>query len=340
LSPRSDTDYGSTDENDVVYDRFGNTGYCPRFPSIDPSNSTSLSALSVGTLSDGPDAYQYPVKVLDREIPLFRHFVDNLSQWLDLFDPSKQFASTVPQLALNNEGLMKAMLAASSRHLAIKASMEGRPKDTTDSIGYYAQALRFLQMGMKYQSYTRSSELLATVLIIALFEMLDGSPLGWERHLKGIFWIQRSQDSNGECGGLKQAIWWNWLNQDIWSAMRERRRVFSFYKPVRPYEDMEPYEIARRSTYLLAQAVNFSSKEEVRQWEYDTMQGQERAACLLRMLDEWRAALTVEFRPLPFAHEGEGAFAPIWISPPAFGTLSAPQSMVSADTCRGCTAAV
>ncbi|KAK3072130.1 hypothetical protein LTS18_014698, partial [Coniosporium uncinatum] len=220
---------------------------------------------------------------------------------------------------MNNEGLLKAILAASSRHLAIKASMEGRPKDTTDSIGYYAQALRFLQMGMKYQSYTRSAELLATVLIIALFEMLDGSPLGWERHLKGIFWIQRSQDSNGECGGLKQAIWWNWLNQDIWSAMRERRRVFSFYKPVRSYENMEPYEVARRSTYLLAQAVNFSSKEEARQREYDPIQGQERAACLLRMLDDWRAALTVEFRPLPFEHNGESAFAPIWINPPAFG---------------------
>uniref|UniRef100_A0A0D2XKM4 Uncharacterized protein n=1 Tax=Fusarium oxysporum (strain Fo5176) TaxID=660025 RepID=A0A0D2XKM4_FUSOF len=87
---------------------------------------------------------------------------------------------------------------------------------------------------LAYTSYTKSEELLATAIVISSYEMLDESDGrgNWQRHLKGVFWIQRSQDVNGGSGGLRQAVWWAWLRQDIWAAFREKRPCLSFWVPV------------------------------------------------------------------------------------------------------------
>lgn len=267
--------------------------------------------------------WQRNVTLHDDEIPIFRHFVENLSFWLDLFDPLKHFSAFVPQLAMNNEGLMKSILALSSRHLSIKPGNHGETMDRTAAVQYYSETLQYLQGAMRYESFNRSLELLATALIVSKYEMIDGAGSGWERHLKGVFWIQRSQDINGQTGGLKQAVWWSWLRQDVWAAFRERRRCFSFYKPTRPYQLMDHYDMASRAVYLLAQAVNYASEEETKMGEANLQLRIERADTLLRMLEEWCVNLTLHFNPLPLSSaeiENSGPFKPIWINPPGFGT--------------------
>lgn len=125
--------------------------------------------------------------------------MNSFSHWLDFLDPLKHFEQLVPQLAMFNEGLMKALLALSARHLSIKPS-DGPPLDRNVAVQYYHETLQYLQTAMKFEAYTRSLELLATTMIISTYEMIDGAGKGWERHLKGVFWIQRSQEINGESG--------------------------------------------------------------------------------------------------------------------------------------------
>ncbi|GME26710.1 hypothetical protein GTA08_BOTSDO04148 [Neofusicoccum parvum] len=265
--------------------------------------------------------WQTAVTLREHEIPVFKHFVDNLSFWLDLYDPLKHFSSLVPQLAMNNEGLMKSILALSSRHLSIRPGNNGETMDRTAAVQYYSETLQYLQGAMRYESFNRSLELLATALIVSKYEMIDGAGSGWERHLKGVFWIQRSQDINGQSGGLKQAVWWSWLRQDVWAAFRERRRCFSFYKPTRPYQLMDQYDIASRAVYLLAQAVNYASEDERKMGEVNLQLRIERADTLFNMLEEWRMNVTLHFNPLPMTSaetENSGPFKPIWINPPGF----------------------
>ena len=137
---------------------------------------------------------QDEVSLRDDELPLFQHFVQNISPWIDLTDPEKNFAILVPQMALRNLGLMNAILALSSRHLSLTTRYaETDPhqsSDRTQAVNYYNHTLVYLQQVMSITSYLRSDELLATVLIISTYEMIDGSDRGWERHLKGVFWIQ------------------------------------------------------------------------------------------------------------------------------------------------------
>ncbi|KAF2138750.1 uncharacterized protein K452DRAFT_276488 [Aplosporella prunicola CBS 121167] len=264
--------------------------------------------------------WQAHIKLRPHEMSMFRHFVERLSNCLDMYDPLKHFSTFVPQLALNNEGLMKSIMALSARHLSIKDKSESTP-DRTAAVQYYYETLQYLQGAMHYDSFKTSLELLATTIIISSYEMIDGAGSGWERHLKGTFWIQRSQEINGQSGGLKQAVWWCWLRQDVWAAFRERRRCFSFYKPTKPYHVLDQYDIASRAIYLLAQAVNYASDKDRKLGETNLQSRIERADTLFNMLDEWQMNLTPHFTPLPIVDLApNGPFKPIWINPPCFAT--------------------
>jgi len=100
---------------------------------------------------------------------------------------------------------MKAILALSARHISLNPSIAGeQTHDRNDALQYYNETLHYLSKAMQYDTYKTSLELLATVLIVSTYEMLDGSGKDWERHLQGVFWIQRSQVIHGDSKGLKQ----------------------------------------------------------------------------------------------------------------------------------------
>ncbi|KAL4978653.1 hypothetical protein BDW66DRAFT_10324 [Aspergillus desertorum] len=172
---------------------------------------------------------------------------------------------------------------------------------------------------MQYSSYKTSLELLATVLIISTYKMLDDSSQDWQRHLEGVSLIQHSQLIHGDSGGLKSAVWWAWLCQDVWAAFRERRKTLTFWVPGKTYADLAPSEIAARSLFLLARVINYCSREESDRAETNIQAGVDKAKRLRDMLDEWWNHLTVEFTPLPaMAPSHQAAFKPIWIRTPAF----------------------
>jgi hypothetical protein len=266
------------------------------------------------------EPWQISISLRDHEIPIFRRFVDRLSLWLDLFDPMQHFSSLVPHLAMANEGLMKAILALSARHFSIQPASDGMLIDRTAAVQYYYETIRYLQTAMKYESYTHSQELIATALIVSMYEMVDGASKGWERHLKGVFWIQRSRNIGAESPGLEGAGWWSWLRQDVWAAFRERRRVYSFHRPTKQYADMTQFDLASRAVYLLAQTVNYCSEAETKEGASNLHVRIDRARMLLDMLDEWRRNSSIHFQRLPLASDRRGPFEPIWINPSPLGT--------------------
>jgi hypothetical protein len=265
------------------------------------------------------EPWQSAIQLQDHQIPIFQRFTDQLALWLDLFDPQKHFSTFVPHLALGNEGLMKAILALAARHMSIKP-VAGINLDRNAAVQYYHETLHYLWGAMKYESYNRSLELIATALIVSMFEMVDGAGKNWERHLQGVFWIQRTRNIGAESLGLEGAGWWSWLRQDVWAAFRERRRVYSFHRPVLRYAEMGPYDLASKSVYLLAQCVNYSSEKEAQDGATNLHLRIDRARFLSEMLDEWHRNLTVHFRRLPWPTSEGDVFTPIWIHPAPFAT--------------------
>lgn len=178
---------------------------------------------------------------------------------------------------------------------------------------------------MQYSTYKTSLELLATTLIISAYEMLDNSTNGWERHLEGVFLIQRSQTIHGESGGLHSAVWWAWLCQDIWAAFREQRKTLTFWVPQKPLSVLLPHELANRAIYHAAKVISFCADATTG----TTIQTRMEEANRLRgILDDWQQHLTIEFSPLPLGPcETSSCFKPIWISPPAFGMFESHTSV-------------
>ncbi|ETS84673.1 hypothetical protein PFICI_02698 [Pestalotiopsis fici W106-1] len=222
------------------------------------------------------------------EATLFRTFAERASLWLDIFDPRRHFSTYATRLALRNVGLMKAILALCARHREISEANAGITRDS---------------------------------MVISTYEMLDSSDTNWKRHLKGVFWIQRSQDVNGASGGLRQSVWWAWLRQDIWAAFRERRRCFSFWRPLKDYCDLNQDELADRVVYLLSQTVNYCSKWDPSPTEPDTTAKRIRIGeALINELERWKTYLGPLFQPLPTADPSpDSVFQPLWIHPPKYG---------------------
>jgi hypothetical protein len=247
---------------------------------------------------------------------------------------------------------MKAILALSARYSALSTPTPSDPTTTTtpskttgnepsttpidpaESIQFYYETLHYVSTALQYTTYKHSEELLATAIVISTYEMLDASThnSNWQRHLKGVFWIQRSQDVNGSSGGLRQAVWWAWLRQDIWAAFRERRRCFSFWGPVVDYQDLGHEDLALRAVYLLSQAVNLCAESRMdansgngsanREGDADIEAARwrsERGTELMEMLERWRSFASSAFKTLPTeSREGVHGWTPIWIHPPAF----------------------
>ncbi|OJZ80536.1 hypothetical protein ASPFODRAFT_85851 [Aspergillus luchuensis CBS 106.47] len=279
--------------------------------------------------SNGPTSYQEgsaveeeliwqsreAIELLPTEHALFEHFINQL----DLFDPTSQFSTFVAHLAIHNAGLMNAILALAFRHLALnpRLDQENMPNKEAAALQYYYQSLHYVQRAMRFSSYKTSLELLATALIISAYEMLDNSTNDWERHLEGVFLIQRSQIIHGESGGLHSAVWWAWLCQDIWAAFREKRKTLTFWVPQKPLSALLPHELAMRAVYITAKVISYCAETTT---EENRQRRVEDGNRLRAMLEDWRQHRTVEFSPLPLgASEYSSYFRPIWIRPAAFG---------------------
>ena len=221
---------------------------------------------------------------------------------------------------------MNAILALSARHLDIinkdtATYATGFRPGPKESIGYYYKTLHYCQEAMQYDNYKTSLELLSSAVIISSYEMLNGPNTDWEKHLKGVFWIQRSQLIHGHSGGLRQAVWWAWLCQDVWASFREKRKPFTFWRPGRPLADLNPSELAARAVYNFAHVVGFCAKDEAPKGsDYIAIKSHE-ADLLSQQLEQWVSYLTLEFYPLPIvATDAEdNPFPHVWIQPQAFG---------------------
>lgn len=299
-----------------------------------PTNSSTSYVAEYNELSASGKPKD-PVKLSRGETVLFQHFVDCLSPWIDITDPDGSFSTVVAHDALRDYGLMRAILALSARHISLRppslspeAQIELASMDCVNlAVQYYHETLQYLQAAMQNSNYLRSDQLLATVLIISTFEMLDGSGRDWERHLKGVFWIQRSQLIHGESEGIKSCIWWAWLRQDIWAAFKNRRRILSFYKLTRPCSSLGFWELVNRGVFLLGQCINYASDKDIDAGKSNLQERLAEGQELWSSLEEWATCFSQHDRRLPTlpAHD-DFPFKPIWIQPPAAGEFSALRS--------------
>lgn len=290
------------------------------------------------------------ININGNELVLFQHYARVVGPILDLFDPDRHFSNFVPHLAVHNVGLLKSLLAVAARHMSlhggapqlqqfdannqahIQTPASTLSSHTTESemsqmaTQYYYETLQYLSQTLLYPSYTRSLEILATAIMISTYEMFDSNGSSnngdWERHLQGAFWIQRSQDNNGESAdGLRKAVWWAWVRQDIWAAFRENRHTLTFWQPKKKLADLNGDELATRIVYIAAKCVAFAASTK----EDDIVAHIEQGSELLQALEDWYRILPSSYQPISTSASDfdpnnpvYDIFSPIWIHPPSY----------------------
>ena len=296
------------------------------------------------------------------ELVLFQHYIEVIAPMIDVCDPSRQFTTTVPGLAVHNVGLLKSILAVAARHLALKESQMQHTESSVQiavhgagnqhinissplraATQYYYETLHYLSRNLLYPSYSKSREIIATALLISTYvrtflpsllnktitdyavmkEMFDVGHLAsngaWERHLRGIFWIQRAQNNNGECQDpLRRAAWWQWLRQDTWAAFREGRRVLTIWRPTKRLMDLTSDELCLRIIYISGRCVDFAANES----KYDITTRIAQGDKLVHALHDWYNAIPASFQPIYKVDSPRRGhiFTPIWVHPPSYAS--------------------
>lgn len=315
----------------------------PGSPTIEPQPEAPKQARAVEAFTFEPWNSPDTIPLRDNELLLFQHYVGVVGPMIDLMDPLRHFSTVVPRLAVHNVGLLKSLLAVAARHLALHFDPQSQAQylnaqtpgsassgvngsnnldnpHLRDATQFYYETLHYLSQNLLYPSYTKSGEIIATAILISTYEMFDSegsySDGGWERHLRGIFWIQRSQDNNGESvDGLRRSAWWAWLSQDIWVAFRESRRTLTIWRPTKRLMDLTPDELALRIVYIAARCVDFAANEK----HYDMNIRIEQGEKLFQALEDWYRMLPSSFHPIYTLPPNENTlFTPIWVHPPSF----------------------
>jgi len=265
------------------------------------------------------------IPLSDEDQKYLKYYIDVVGPILDLFDPDDHFTNVVPHLAIRNVGLLKSILAVTARHMSLDScypapssgAEEGQIPDIPSqaeresllkrsehghiAAQYYYETLQYLSKNLLYPSYADSLEILATSIMISTYEMFDSNGSSntgdWERHLRGSFWIQRSQNNNGETlHGLRRAVWWAWLRQDTWAAFRLGRPTLTIWRPEKRLEDLNSNERATRILYIAAKCVEYAAGSNVS--PQDINQRMEHGNRLLQTLSDWCDALPPSYRPL------------------------------------------
>lgn len=318
------------------------------------------------------------IQLTTEQLIYLRYYVDVVGPILDLFDTLRHFTNVVPHLAMRNAGLLKSILAVAARHMSLgnesfnssaspnipttsphSADVTSGPTpeipfaSTTQKLEprhfatqCYYETLQYLSQTLFYPVYADSQEILATAIMISTYEMFDTTESSgdWERHIRGSFWIQRSQNNNGESlDGLRRATWWAWLRQDIWAAFRAKRPTLTIFRPQKRLQDLEPDALATRVVFLAAKCVEFAAKgEEMGSSTQDIRQRIDCGNRLLQALQEWHDILPASYTPIETAEDGfcptgtdassstgvtpqerhkpasqaSAIFPPVWVHPP------------------------
>lgn len=152
---------------------------------------------------------------------LVRHFVINLSRWLDYGAAQRTFETSVVRLAVTRPPLMLAILALSACHLS-----RGSDCNKEAANQYYRQCLDLLIPLLEYQSAVIDDATYAAIVILRLFEDIADQCMG--RCLQSgflgthTFILARKYHELSDVG---QAVFHVILRQEILVAFRTRRPV-------------------------------------------------------------------------------------------------------------------
>ncbi|KAJ5641402.1 hypothetical protein N7490_005402 [Penicillium lividum] len=146
-----------------------------------------------------------------RLIHYLKNWITECAPYLDKFDESRNFGVHIPILAQRSPALFYAILAFSARQTERKACLD----KAYDSLELYQESIRLLAPCLQ----AKDPNVLATVCILAVMELMSVSPRDWRRHVEGCAALFDSFNVNGLSGGHLQAVFWCYARMELCGAI-------------------------------------------------------------------------------------------------------------------------
>ncbi|KAK5111301.1 hypothetical protein LTR85_012196 [Meristemomyces frigidus] len=143
----------------------------------------------------------------EQEYVLWQAYINEVSTWLDKFDNDRHFELVLPMLAKTNAHLKYSILALSARQIERKE----QKLDYSCSLALYQHAIHLLSPLLQ----RRTTDVLASCVVLCVLEMLSCSPKAWRRHLDGCAALIQALGISGASGGLEQALFWVFSRMDV-----------------------------------------------------------------------------------------------------------------------------
>lgn len=179
-------------------------GFSGDTDAINSSGMTSrLYPLSEGHLLEDQTS---SLLTKEDECTLWRNWFDEIAPWLDKFDNHRHFQHIIPTMAPSHDHLNYSILALSARQIELKDHSA-----TDKSLALYQEAIHLLLPHLP----TRSTAVIASCVILCVFEMLSCSPKAWQRHLDGCACLMEAVGINGFVGGVEEALFWTFARMDV-----------------------------------------------------------------------------------------------------------------------------
>lgn len=183
-----------------------------------------------------------------QEYLLWKAWTEEVSLWLDKFDPQTHFRDYFPIIAKERPHLKYAMLSLSARYL------ESRNSGVAPSLtlALYQHTIQLLLP----QLYMRDTAVIASCVILCVLEMFSCSPKAWRRHLDGCASLMQSLDIRGDGGGAEEAVFWCFSRMDLCGGLISLERTLI---PVEKWTSDSVSEVSV-STYPRASGFQYYAK--------------------------------------------------------------------------------
>ncbi|KAL2885116.1 Transcription activator AMTR1 [Ceratocystis lukuohia] len=159
----------------------------------------------------------------NEEGKLWKNWVEEIAPWMDKFDCDRTFGHILPAMTRLNEHLKYAMLSLSARQLE-----QANPGDSGLSPNLSLNLYRQAVYSLLPQLSKRTTAVLASCVILSIFEMLSCNPKMWKRHMDGCASLLEAIGTNGFVGGVEQALFWVFARMDVGGS------IISCTKPLIP----------------------------------------------------------------------------------------------------------
>lgn len=177
-----------------------------------PSSFTEVSPPQDQTTNERSNYIVDEIKLNHRDFELFANFVEEIAGWLDMFDHKKHFTTIFLTLSKKCLPLYYSILAISSRHL----EKTNKLQDEHLTYRLYQRSLLYLVPMVQSSS---NIEVVASCIILCVFEMMNPSPLNWKKHLKGGATLLMAANIHGFSDSLEKSLFWCFLRMDICNAL-------------------------------------------------------------------------------------------------------------------------